>query len=343
MFHSKRPVVIWLQTGMVMVLLMVLIGGITRLTQSGLSMVHWKPLHFLPPLNETQWQDEFSAYQTSPEFIHFNHHFSLEDFKKIYFWEYLHRLIGRLLGIVFIIPFLWFLGTNKINSKQLRWQLAILFLWGALQGFLGWYMVKSGLVDKPHVSHFRLAIHLITAFTMVSFMYYMVLTLKYPFPSKAITRNTQFAGLLYFLILLQITYGALTAGLKAGHVYNTYPLMQHQFLPPDGLNAWQDWGWSTLVNQHAWVQFIHRWWGFSVVMIILLGLKWVKKTENISLLQHYKTIIYIVILQFIVGITTLVFHVPLILALAHQLIAVILLLSVVKFGYFSSQKISNSF
>lgn len=338
MQYSQKPIVIWLQTGMIMVLLMVVIGGITRLTQSGLSMVHWKPLHFLPPLNEVQWQEEFLAYQTSPEFKHFNNHFSLDNFKKIYFWEYLHRLIGRLLGLVFLVPFLWFYFTKKLNDKRLFHQLIIVFVWGGLQGFLGWYMVKSGLVDRPHVSHYRLAIHLVTAFTMVSFMYYIILTLKYPLQHVYSYRKTIIAVFLYVLVLLQIVFGAFTAGLKAGFVYNTYPLMQSRFFPNDGHQAFKEVGITALFNNHALVQFTHRWLGFLVLAVIfLVYYKIAKKTPFLS--EKYKPILLLVALQFVLGILTLIFHVPIFLGILHQLVAVILLLSVVRFGYFCTEKI----
>lgn len=335
MYYPSKRVVIWLQIGMIMVLLMVVIGGITRLTQSGLSMVHWKPLHFLPPLNETQWQEEFAAYQTSPEFQHFNHHFSVEDFKKIYFWEYLHRLIGRMLGLVFLVPFVWFYYTKQLESKPLRFQLWILFIWGGLQGFLGWYMVKSGLVDRPHVSHFRLAIHLITAFTMVSYMYYVILSLKYPLTHTQSHRSTRIVAWLYGIVLLQIVFGAFTAGLKAGFVYNTYPLMQNQFLPTDGITAFQSDGFSSVIVTHAWVQFIHRWWGLAVVFFVGIAYFYVKKNTPERNSKGTKEMLGLVIFQFLVGILTLVLHVPIVLAVVHQLVAALLLLSLVKVMYFS--------
>jgi cytochrome c oxidase assembly protein subunit 15 len=337
---NSSYIIKWLQIGMILVLLMVVIGGITRLTQSGLSMVHWKPLHFLPPLNETQWQEEFAAYQTSPEFQHFNTHFTLSDFKSIYFWEYLHRLIGRIMGLVFFIPFVYFFVTKKIESRRLLGQLLLIFIWGGLQGFLGWYMVKSGLVDNPHVSHYRLALHLFTAFTMISYMYWVVLTLKYPRGNAPREWVTKLPIVFYFLILLQIVYGAFTAGLKAGFVYSTYPLMQHSFFPQDAVQALKTYGWISVFENHAMVQFTHRWLGF-IVLGLILGLYIQLKNKAIS--SHFKfafrAVVILITLQFILGVLTLLLHVPIVLAVMHQLVAALLLLAVVRVWYWGRMEV----
>lgn len=334
---ATKRMVYWMYTGMAMVLLMVIIGGITRLTQSGLSMVHWKPLHFLPPLNDTQWQEEFAAYQTSPEFQHFNSHFSLSDFKQIYFWEYLHRLIGRLMGLVFFFPFLYFYVTRKIASTRLLKQLLLLFAWGGLQGFLGWYMVKSGLVDNPHVSHYRLAIHLITAFTMVSYMYWIVLELKSQKQGLQDVYVSKLPLVVYLFVLVQIVYGAFTAGLKAGFVYNTYPLMQGAFFPKDAVQSFSNYGLLSLFENHATVQFIHRWMGFLIVLlIVVLFYKFKDKVKNPFQKNALRMVLLLVLVQFTLGILTLVLHVPILLAVLHQLTAALLLLSLVRLWFFSS-------
>jgi cytochrome c oxidase assembly protein subunit 15 len=326
----------WLQIGMILVLLMVVIGGITRLTQSGLSMVHWKPLHFLPPLNETQWQEEFAAYQTSPEFQHFNTHFTLSDFKSIYFWEYLHRLIGRIMGLVFFIPFVYFYVTQKIESKRLLGQLLLIFIWGGLQGFLGWYMVKSGLVDNPHVSHYRLALHLFTAFTMISYMYWVVLTLKYPRGHAPREWITKLPIVFYFLILFQIVYGAFTAGLKAGYVYSTYPLMQHSFFPQDAVQALKTYGWISVFENHATVQFTHRWLGFLLLVLIIgIYFKLRNRMTAQTFQKAYQTVVFFLMVQFTLGVLTLLLHVPISLAVLHQLVAALLLLAVVRMWFFA--------
>lgn len=332
--RNNRLITRWLITGIVLVLLMVVIGGITRLTQSGLSMVHWKPLHFLPPLNEIQWQEEFSAYQTSPEFIHYNKHFDLSDFKKIYFWEYLHRLIGRILGLVFFIPFLYFYITKKIQSKRLLRQLLLIFAWGGLQGFLGWYMVKSGLVDNPHVSHYRLAIHLITAFTMVAYIYWVVLELKYPTKEKAFKSNLPV--FLFFTALAQIIYGAFTAGLKAGFIYPTYPLMGNEFLPDEAKQTFISKGIVSLMENPSLVQFIHRWLGFLLVLLVIwMVLKFKKVAIAFNQKSALNFVLILIVIQFSLGILTLLLHVPIIIAVLHQLVAALFLLSVVRLWYFS--------
>jgi cytochrome c oxidase assembly protein subunit 15 len=297
-------------------------------------MVHWKPLHFLPPLNEVQWQEEFQAYSQSPEFKHFNSHFSLQDFKKIYFWEYLHRLTGRIIGLVFLIPFLYFLLTKRIKEKALIFKLLIIFLWGGLQGFIGWYMVKSGLVDNPHVSHFRLAIHLLTAFTMGAYIYWVTLGLKYPDLQKG-KLVTKIPIFLFLLTLFQITYGAFTAGLKAGYIYPTYPLMGSRFIPDEAWETYHDYGIQSWVENPSWVQFIHRWLGLVLVLSIIWGYYRLKKLplsqkqENVMI-----TTLFVVIFQFILGILTLILKMPISLAILHQWTAFILLLMLVRVIYY---------
>ena len=178
--QTQKPVIYWLYTIMAMVFAMVFIGGVTRLTDSGLSMVDWKPLMgAIPPLNEQQWQDAFAKYQAFPEFQKVNFDMNLAGFKKIFFWEYFHRLFGRLVGIVFFFPFVYFVWKNKIKKNQ-RFKVFIGFILGGLQGLLGWYMVKSGLVNKPDVSQFRLAAHLMLAFIIIGYLYYIVLVIKNP-------------------------------------------------------------------------------------------------------------------------------------------------------------------
>ena len=166
-----KGLVRWLMLGCVLIAAMVVIGGITRLTHSGLSMVEWKLIMgSVPPLNEAEWQDTFEKYKQFPEYKIMHNHFTLEDFKSIFMWEYLHRLLGRLIGLVFIFPFIYFLVKKRI-SKELLPKLILILIWGGFQGFLGWFMVKSGLVDNPNVSHFRLAIHLITAFGLCCYIF----------------------------------------------------------------------------------------------------------------------------------------------------------------------------
>lgn len=335
--QQNKDIAYWLLTGAILVLLMVVIGGITRLTNSGLSMVNWKPVTgFLPPLNQQEWQQTFDAYKTSPEFQKVNTNFSLADFKKIFFWEYIHRLIGRVLGFVFFFPFLYFLFTKKLQSKRLIGQLLIIFLWGGFQGFLGWYMVKSGLVDNPHVSHYRLALHLLNAFTLVAYIYWVALGLLYPK-----TNNTKMFHLktptliLFILTLLQITYGAFTAGLKAGYLYPTYPKMGNAWLPRHARDTFLSNGWQNLWQDPTLVQFTHRWIGLTVLLFVSYIFY---KALKLNLTRIQKQSLYIVLAlistQFTFGILTLLFHVPVTLGVLHQLFAALFLLSIVRLAYF---------
>jgi len=252
--QQKNVISLWLYSGLFLVVAMVLIGGITRLTHSGLSMVEWKLIGgAIPPLNETQWQDVFSKYQQFPEYQKINTDMSLSEFKAIFFWEYLHRLLGRLIGVVFIIPFLWFWKKNWLDSK-LKKRLIFLLLLGSLQGFLGWFMVKSGLVDVPAVSHFRLAIHLITAFALIVYIYWLILETgeKEKFTNKKINKLTKGFVL---LLLLQIIYGAFTAGLKAGYLKpvgkDIFESLFTNFAPVSLQNL-------DVINNPYNIQFLHR-------------------------------------------------------------------------------------
>ena len=222
---KNKYVVYWLLTGCFLIFVMVLVGGITRLTHSGLSISDYKLIHgTIPPMNEQEWQEAFDLYKQYPEYQKLNYHFGIEEFKDIYFWEWLHRVIGRFIGIVFIIPFLYFLFKKKLDSPTVKKCLVLLFL-GGFQGFLGWYMVKSGLVDRPDVSHFRLAAHLTTAFLTFAYSLWVALDLIYP-EKKEINkkiRNLVRTGLV--VLLLQIIWGAFVAGLDAGFIHNYWPLM----------------------------------------------------------------------------------------------------------------------
>ena len=271
MNNSKQNIIIWLYAGCLLVFAMVVIGGITRLTGSGLSITEWKVITgTFPPLNEIQWQEEFSKYQQSPQFQLINSGFGIEDFKNIYWWEYLHRLIGRLLGMVFIIPFFYFLIKKQI-SKQLLPKLIIIFLLGAWQGFLGWYMVKSGLMNAPYVSHYRLAIHLVNAFITFGYIFWVSQDLKYGTNENTnVSKSIKRLSILTFtLLIIQITYGAFVAGLHAGQVYNTWPMMGDEWMASSVSAAFAHDGIISLVNDISTVQFIHRTLALIVFGLIL--------------------------------------------------------------------------
>jgi cytochrome c oxidase assembly protein subunit 15 len=342
---NKTPKIIekWLILGAILVITMIVIGGVTRLTQSGLSMVHWKPISgIIPPLNEKDWQMEFEHYQSSPEFQLKNSHFNLDDFKKIFFWEYLHRLIGRLTGIIFIIPFLYFSLTRKIKDRRLFKNLLIILLLGSLQGYAGWYMVKSGLVDNPHVSHFRLAIHLGLALLLLSFIVWEILKFRIPIINYEYPKHhkiRKLLGITVALISTQIIFGAFMSGLKAGYVYPTFPKMGKEWIPQSVINAFNDIGFMSLIENPISVQFIHRWLGASVLVFILfVYLKSKKEVISSRQLKSIKIVLHTTSLQFILGVTTLLFSVPIILGILHQLVAVMLLMTLVVSFYLFKYK-----
>lgn len=257
---STRPVAWWLLLCAAMVLAMAVIGAITRLTESGLSMVEWKPLiGILPPLSETEWTRVFGLYQQTPEFRVYNSWMGLEDFKRIFWWEWFHRLWGQLIGFVFLIPFLRFWIAGRI--PQALWpKLAGLFLLGGLQGGIGWFMVKSGLVDHPEVSHYRLALHLSMAILIYALLLRTALGLFDPMPlagwrseAAGLRRHARWA---LGLVALTIVWGAFVAGTRAGYAYNTFPLMEGHWIPPEvgNLVPW----WHNPVENTAAIQLIHR-------------------------------------------------------------------------------------
>ena len=327
--NSNRPVIYWLLTGCLLIFIMVLVGGITRLTNSGLSMVEWNLIMgSIPPLNEAEWLIAFEKYKQFPEYQIVNYHFTLEEFKPIFFWEYLHRILGRLVGLVFIIPFIYFL-FKKMISKELLPKLLLLLFMGGFQGFLGWYMVKSGLNKDPDVSHFRLAMHLTTAFLTFAYTLWVALGLMYPNRVKGAFKSLKAGATVLLLItVVQIVWGAFVAGLNAGKVYNTWPLMGDQ-LVADGVTAMTPL-WMNFVEGLAGVQFIHRYMAYAVVgLVIYLAVKARKEKTNVSQRGGMKFLIGMVSVQFVLGIITLLLGVPVWLGVLHQIGALMLLGSVV--------------
>ena len=254
---NNRPVIIWLLSGCVLIFLMVIIGGITRLTHSGLSMVEWNIfMGALPPLNEVAWLELFQKYQRFPEFNELNYDFTLDDFKGIFWWEYIHRMLGRLIGLVFIVPFIYFL-RKKMLTRDLVLKCILMFLLGGFQGFLGWFMVRSGLIEVPRVSHIRIAAHLVTAFLTAGYVWWVVLGLIYPQQaSNKLTSLRKWSKALFFIIVVQIIYGAFVAGLRAGMVHNTFPLMDGVWIA-DAVTSMKP-VITNFIEGRSGVQFVHR-------------------------------------------------------------------------------------
>lgn len=323
-FKSGRAVIYWLYLGIAMVLIMVVIGGMTRLTHSGLSMVHWSFTGSLPPMNDGEWTAEFERYQQSPEFREVHSHFTLDDFKSIYWWEYIHRLFGRTIGVVFIVPFLFFLFTRRIPRALLP-QFILLLGLGAFQAFLGWFMVKSGLIDVPRVSHFRLAAHLTTAFVTCACILWVALQYHdYGRVRKEVLPVRKHAYTLGALLLLQIIYGAFVAGLRAGWVHNTWPLMDGDLVSP------AVWAMQPVIDNflegRSGVQFIHR--TLAIGILLYAVVIWTRTHHERRIAAPVKLVSATITLQFLLGISTLLLHVPISLAVLHQVCALLVLLAV---------------
>jgi cytochrome c oxidase assembly protein subunit 15 len=325
-FAAQRRIIgWWLIVCAAMVFVMVVLGGATRLTESGLSMVHWKPLHILPPLNDAEWAEEFAAYQQYPEFQKKNTWMSVEDFKEIFWLEYTHRLWGRLIGVAFFVPFMVFLARGWVD-RPLAWKLAGLFALGGFQGVLGWYMVASGLVDRPDVSQYRLAAHLVTAFVCYGLILWVALDqfrlargpdAPADAPTDAAPGLGGWALALTLFALLVVCSGAFVAGLDAGKGYNTFPLMDGQ-LVPEGLYALSPW-WANWFENHLTVQFNHR--VLAMTLVALIVTLWAR-TRRLALPRAARRavtgLMHMVIVQAGLGILTLLYVVPIPLALAHQ-------------------------
>jgi heme a synthase len=328
MKNKNKSVIIWLLSGCFLVFVMVVVGGITRLTNSGLSMTDWHLVtDTFPPLTEAKWQETFEQYKKFPEYQKINIHndFTLSDYKFIYFWEWFHRLIGRILGFVFIIPFVYFLIKKKIAKSTLN-KCFVLLGMGAFQGFLGWFMVKSGLVNDPDVSHFRLSLHLTFAFVTFAYTLWVALDLIYPNRNLAVLPLRKIARFALVFLLLQIIYGGFVAGLNAGLIHNHWPLMSDgQFLHESVILEKDSWL-LRLTEGKSGVQFVHRTMAYVVVgLILLLAFKSHKFDLNKQQKSGINALVIIVFLQFTLGIFTLLYSVPLWLGLTHQVVAFFLL------------------
>lgn len=320
---SLRPVVRWLLTGCVLIACMVAIGGITRLTGSGLSITEWKPIMgALPPANEVEWQEAFDKYKRIPEYTLVNQHMDLAGFKKIFFWEYLHRNWGRLMGLVFLVPFVVFWRKGFLTGWLMRRGLVILVS-GGLVGALGWFMVASGLEKNPDVSHFRLAIHLCAAFTVFALVLWTVFDIRNGRSAWGGNGTTEarWARALLWLLVLQIVYGAFTAGLDAGRIYNTWPLMNGQFMP-ENVRAFGDLV-KDLTDHKDGVQFVHRNLAW-LVAAAFVGFA-IHFRERAGVAGTWKWLMAAVLLQFLLGVLTLVMQVPIVLGVLHQFGALLLL------------------
>jgi cytochrome c oxidase assembly protein subunit 15 len=331
-----KALIYWLLTGCLLIYIMVVVGCLTRLTHSGLSITDWSFMGSVPPLNEQMWQQRFEKYQQSPEFKKVNYSMTLEEFKPIFLWEYIHRMIGRTMMYVFAIGFIYFLIKKKI--KKSMWPaFALLFLMGAMQAVIGWWMVYSGLQQQPAVSHYRLATHLMSAFTLFAFTFWFALQLIYPKEQAGPAEGSKLKGLtlLFFIVLIfQIVFGAFTAGyvegdavkIRPGHIFNTWPKMGDSWMPEQV--SMKDTFFENMFENASGIQFVHR--TTALVVVVLICLIWYRSGQlRLSKPQHMGItwLIYGVTIQFILGVLTLLYQVPVLLGALHQTGAFFLFLS----------------
>jgi heme a synthase len=317
--RSRRAVAWWLLACAALVFAMVVVGGVTRLTHSGLSIVEWQPLvGTVPPLDDAQWQEAFAKYRQTPEYLQVNRGMTLEQFKGIFWWEYAHRLLGRLIGFVFFVPLVWFALRAHIPRALLP-RLAAIFVLGGLQGALGWYMVQSGLVDDPRVSQYRLTAHLGLAAAIYAAILWTALDLLRPAAAERASPAglRRFAAALVAIVFVMMLSGGLVAGIRAGLAYNTFPLMDGHVLPPEAF-ALEPWIRNVFSNM-ALVQFDHRLiaWGLAV----LVPWFWLRSRRGASspgARRACDVLLGVFAVQVALGISTLLLRVPVPLAAAHQ-------------------------
>ncbi|MCC6531592.1 MAG: COX15/CtaA family protein [Burkholderiales bacterium] len=332
---TRIRVAAWLFACCVLLFTMIVIGGITRLTRSGLSIVEWQPIAgALPPLNEAQWLETFEKYRQTPEYKQVNFGMSLAEFKGIFWWEYIHRLLGRLIGLVFFIPYAWFLLRKRLDRDS-AWKLGLVFVLGAIQGAMGWYMVKSGLVDDPRVSHYRLSAHLGLAFAIFAAMFWIALDMLKPRlvpvsePARRLGRVALTTALLVFVMILS---GGLVAGIRAGYAYNTFPLMNGHWIPPEILLI-EPW-YLNFFNNMATVQFDHR--TLAWILLVLIAGMWIASRSpalpaRARFAAHF--LLLAIALQFSLGVAALLLRVPVPLGAAHQGGAVLVLAALLWFAH----------
>jgi len=342
---KSNAVAIWLLVGVGMIIIQVLLGGITRLTGSGLSITEWKPLlGAIPPLNEQDWLVAFEQYKKIGQYKHINFEFTLSDFKFIYFWEWFHREWARLIALVFIVPFCWFLIKGKFRKEMIN-PMIILFLLGALQGLIGWIMVKSGLNDENlYVDHIRLAIHFISALGLLCYTFWFAMMLLIPaeqhVQSSSLKKHTL---ILLVVLVIQLVFGAFMAGLKAANFATTWPTINGEFIPSSFMNDTL----SNFSNDPLAVHFIHRTLAYCITAFIIFWHIKAKKISSGTLFMQQRSLpLILVILQVLLGILTVLFAnnktALLWLGVAHQFTGMILLLVVVNLVYTIKSKRQHS-
>jgi cytochrome c oxidase assembly protein subunit 15 len=327
----------WLGASLILVFLIIIIGGLTRLTNSGLSITEWELFEgILPPLNDNSWTNYFNQYKEIPQYKLLNFKMSLEEFKIIYYWEYIHRILARIIGLFFLIPLIYFHFSKKIRIEYMR-VCYLIFILIVVQGVIGWYMVQSGLVNDITVSHYRLSIHLITAVLIISILFWLIKNILsnkekkfFDFSKKNVSYQ-----ILIFLIFMQIIIGAFVSGLDAGQIYQTWPLMGNNYLPNDLIlkNIYNVFDF----NNHSLVQFYHRNLAYLVVLYVLFLTIYIYKNNISQLYKPLKILLFFLIVQAILGIFTLISGLNIFLASLHQITSVLLVFSALNLYYFRAK------
>lgn len=321
---APRALARWLLMVAALVFCMVVVGGITRLTESGLSITQWKPITgAIPPLTHEQWLEAFRLYQQIPEYREINQGMSLGDFQFIFFWEWVHRLLGRLIGLAFALPLLWFAWKRAIPAGY-GWRLIALLALGGLQGAIGWWMVESGLSVRTDVSHYRLAVHLLTALFIMGGLIWTALDLRAlaRHPAARPARLRPFALVVLAALLVQLMFGAFTAGLNAGYVSNSWPLM-NDHLVPEGI-SWAGSLWATVSSDPYLVHFIHRWWAWVAAILLLMLARRAKQAGQPGASVALNAAVGG---QIILGIATVLSGIALPLAVLHQAVGALVVAS----------------
>ena len=323
----------WLISLLIFIAIIVIVGGLTRLTDSGLSITTWDVVSgILPPLNTNEWEKVFNLYKEIPQFYLLNQSMTLNEYKVIYYWEYIPRVLGRILGLLFLIPFIY-IYLKKVLNNNYNWNFFVLFLLILLQGTVGWYMVKSGLVEITTVSHYRLAIHLNLALILFSAIFWYLLNIKNKKNKIFFNFNNNFIlpKIFIFLVFLQITFGAFTSGLDAGKVYQTWPLMNNYFFPDD--LSFRDIVYPKIFNEPSFVQFIHRKLAYIILLFVLAisFLTFYKKNKDMYNSVYF--LLAMIFVQIILGIFTLLSGAYILIASLHQISTILLLISSIYFYY----------
>ena len=327
----KKYISLWLVSMFWVIAIMIIVGGLTRLTDSGLSITQWQLFSgIFPPLNETQWNQYFELYKKIPEYNLQNHSMTLEEFKVIFWWEFIHRFLGRLIGILFFVPLIFF--TLKLGFKKIL-SLYLIFILICFQGFIGWYMVSSGLVDRVDVSHYRLSLHLVLAFIIISLIFWNYLSLRnINLSFKKI--NRQIPIIFILIIFLQICIGAFVSGMDAGKIYNSWPLMGSGFFPDD--NSIKNLFYLSALNDPSMVQFMHRSLAYLIFLFYLFIFVIIYKNKLSGLFKAIIVTGFLLILQIVLGILTLLYSAQVIIASMHQISSILLVSSSIYFLYLNN-------